>query len=48
MIGESQPLAGPWVNANTAAVQPMVASSAPVASSFIRSRTVSRSALRAR
>jgi hypothetical protein len=36
--GASQPFSGPWVKPNTAAVQPTVASSAPAASSFIRSR----------
>ncbi len=48
VIGANQPLSGPWVKANTAAVQARVASMAPAASSFIRSRLVSRSAVRAR
>ena len=48
MIGEAQPASGPIENANTAAVQPIVASSAPAASSLSRSRLVSRSVVRAR
>ena len=36
--GASQPFSGPWVKPKTAAVQATVASSAPAASSFIRSR----------
>ena len=48
VIGSSQPFSGPWVKPNTAAVQPRVASRAPVASSFSRSLWVSRSVVRAR
>ena len=42
VVGASQPLSGPWVKPNTAAVQATVASRAPAASSFMRSRWVSR------
>ena len=45
---DSQPSSGPIENAYTAAVQPKVARMAPAASSFIRSRWVSRSVVRAR
>ena len=45
---DNQPCSGPIEKANTAAVQPSVASSAPAASSFSRSLLVSRSVLRAR
>ena len=48
VVNETQPASGPEEKANTAAVQPSVASTAPAASSFIRSRLVSRSAVRAR
>ena len=48
LTGVSQPFSGPCENPNTAAVQPSVASSAPAASSFIRSLCVSRSVVRAR
>ncbi|SIC00314.1 Uncharacterised protein [Mycobacteroides abscessus subsp. abscessus] len=41
VYGESQPRSGPWVNPNTAAVQPSVASTEPATSSFIGSRSVS-------
>ncbi len=46
--GDSQPCSGPIEKPNTAAVQPSVARMAPVASSFSRSRWVSRNVLRAR
>ena len=39
--GSIQPRGGPWVNTSTAAVQPSVASSAPVMSSLSRSWRVS-------
>ena len=48
VTGESQPFSGACAKPNTAAVQPTVASSAPAASSFIRSRWVSRRVRRAR
>ena len=48
VVNEIQPASGPVEKANTAAVQAKVASTAPAASSFIRSRLVSRSAVRAR
>ncbi len=48
VVTEIQPFSGPIEKAKTAAVQASVASTAPVASSFIRSRCVSRSAMRAR
>ncbi len=38
VVTEIQPFSGPIENANTAAVQATVASTAPAASSFIRSR----------
>jgi hypothetical protein len=48
VVTEIQPFSGPIEKANTAAVQASVANTAPAASSFIRSRLVSRSAVRAR
>ena len=48
VVTEIQPFSGPIEKAKTAAVQASVASMAPVASSFIRSLLVSRSAVRAR
>ncbi len=48
VVTEIQPASGPIENANTAPVHARVASTAPAASSFIRSRLVSRSAVRAR
>ena len=48
VVSEIQPFSGPIEKAKTAAVQASVASMAPAASSFIRSRLVSRSAVRAR
>ena len=48
VVTEIQPFSGPMENAKTAAVQATVASTAPAASSFIRSLCVSRSAVRAR
>ena len=48
VVIEIQPFSGPIEKANTAAVHASVASMAPVASSFIRSRLVSRRAVRAR
>ena len=48
VVNDIQPASGPDEKANTAAVQASVASTAPAASSFIRSRFVSRSAVRAR
>ena len=48
VVGDSQPFSGPIDKPKTAAVQTNVASTAPVASSFIRSFWVSRSAARAR
>ena len=48
VVTEIQPFSGPIEKAKTAAVHASVASMAPVASSFIRSLLVSRSAVRAR
>ena len=48
VVIEIQPFSGPIEKAKTAAVHASVASMAPAASSFIRSRLVSRSAVRAR
>src|SRR6202034_2512208 len=48
VVNETQPASGPDEKANTAAVQANGATTAPAASSFIRSRLVSRSAVRAR
>src|ERR1700759_4501557 len=46
VVNQIQPASGPHEKANTAAVQANVASTAPAASSFIRSRLVSRKAVR--
>jgi hypothetical protein len=48
VVTEIQPFSGPIEKAKTAAVHASVASTAPAASSFIRSRRVSRSVVRAR
>ena len=48
VVADSQPFSGPIEKPKTAAVQTNVASTAPVASSFIRSFWVSRSVVRAR
>ena len=48
VTADNQPCSGPIEKPKTAAVQPRVAKMAPVASSFSRSRWVSRSVLRAR
>ncbi len=48
VVADSQPFSGPIEKPKTAAVQINVASTAPVASSFIRSFWVSRSVVRAR